>query len=208
MRAGRTLIVACGALAREILDLKRLNRLDHLDLTCLPAIWHNRPEKIAPAMRGKIRTAKRKGYTQILCGYGDCGTGGALDAVLAEEGVERLEGTHCYAFYAGLAAFEAMHEAEIGTFYLTDYLVRHFERLIITGLGLDRHPELRDAYFGHYTRLMYLAQSPDQALIKRAESAATRLGLRLEVRNAGYGLLPQFLERSAHHGEPRDPLLA
>jgi hypothetical protein len=206
--ASRTLIIACGALAREILDIKRLNLLDHLDLTCLPAIWHNRPEKIAPAMRVKIRAAKRKGYGTILCGYGDCGTAGALDAVLAEEGVVRLEGAHCYAFYAGITEFEAMHEAEIGTFYLTDYLVRHFDRLIITGLGLDRFPELRDAYFGHYTRVMYLAQTNDDALVAKAERAAAQLGLPLAVKPTGYGLIPAFLQRSSPHGQPRDPLLA
>jgi hypothetical protein len=189
---GRTLVIACGALAREILAVKALGGLDHLDVTCLPAIWHNRPEKIPEGVRRKIR-ANRGRYARIFCLYGDCGTGGALDRMLAEEGVERIAGEHCYAFYAGLDVFAAEHEAEIGTFYLTDYLVRHFDRLIVAGLGLDRHPELREAYFGHYTRLLYLAQAPTPALIRKAEDAADRLGLRFELRETGYGLMAEVL---------------
>lgn len=198
---GRTLVIACGALAREIVEIKRLNRLEHLDVTCLPAIWHNRPERIPEGVRGKIRAARRAGYADILCAYGDCGTGGMLDAVLAEAGVERIEGAHCYAFFAGLEAFQAMQEAEIGTFYLTDYLVRHFDRLIIRGLGLDRFPQLRDSYFGHYTRLMHLAQSDDAALDARARQAAARLGLAFARRHTGYGLLAPFLVRPNEAGK-------
>lgn len=197
--AGRTLLIACGALAREVLAVIAANRLDHLTLTCLPAHWHNRPERIAPGVRAKIRAGRRAGYGAILCLYGDCGTGGALDAVLAEEGVERLPGAHCYAFYAGLARFEALHEAEIGTFYLTDYLVRHFDRLIIKGLGLDRHPELRDAYFGHYTRVLFLAQAPDAGLRAKAEGCAAKLGLPLAMIETGYGLLAPFVAGEARH---------
>lgn len=194
----RTLVIACGALAREVVDIIRLNRLDHIDITCLPAHWHNRPEKIAPGVRAKIRAGKRRGYAQILCLYGDCGSGGMLDIVLREEGVSRIEGAHCYAFYAGISQFEAMHEAEIGTFYLTDYLVRHFDRLIIGGLGLDRFPQLRDSYFGHYTRVVYLVQIEDRALSEKAALCARKLGLPLEIRRTGYGLMTPFLNGETH----------
>jgi hypothetical protein len=189
----RTLVIACGALAREILAVKQANRLDHLDVTCLPAIWHNRPEKIPEGVRRKIRAARGR-YDEILCLYGDCGTGGLLDAVLAEEGVERIEGAHCYAFFTGLEAFEGLHDAEPGTFYLTDYLVRHFDRLMIRGLGLDRYPQLLKDYFGNYARVLYLAQTEDEALTRKAEQAAARLGLAFERRFTGYGLVPEFLD--------------
>ncbi|HUG62068.1 MAG TPA: DUF1638 domain-containing protein, partial [Methylomirabilota bacterium] len=127
-------------------------------------------------------------------------TGGMLDRVCAEEGVERIEGEHCYAFYLGLDAFAAEHEHEIGTFYLTDYLVRHFDRLIVKGLGLDRHPELRDAYFGHYTRVLHLAQTNDASLTAKAAKAAERLGLAFERRLTGYGGLQDVLTRTASRG--------
>jgi hypothetical protein len=191
---GRTLVIACGALARELLAVKALNRLGHLDVTCLPAILHNRPHEITPAVRRKIRSA-RKTHDRILCLYGDCGTGGELDRMLAEEGVERIEGAHCYAFYAGLPAFEAMMEEEIGSFFLTDYLARHFERLVWQGLGLDRHPHLRDDYFRHYARVVHLAQVEDAAVSAKARAAAERLALPLETRFTGYGLMPDFLSR-------------
>jgi hypothetical protein len=191
----RMLVIACGAIARELLAAKELNQLDHLDITCLPAILHNRPEKIAPEVRRKIRAARAKGIRDILCLYGDCGTGGALDAMLAEEGVERIEGAHCYAFYAGPAAFDAMMEEEIGSFFLTDYLARHFDRLVWKGLGLDRHPELRDDYFRHYRRVVHLAQAEDAAVAAKARTAAARLALPLETRFTGLGLVPAFLTR-------------
>ncbi len=143
----KILVIACGALAREVLALK----LDAIDIACLPAQLHNHPKQIPEAMRAKIR-ANREAYDEILCLYGDCGTGGELDRVLAEEGVSRIEGAHCYAFYAGEEAFSELAEEEPGTFYLTDFLVRHFDALVIRGLGLDRFPELRDDYFGNYRR--------------------------------------------------------
>jgi len=189
-----TLVIACGALAKELLAAIRLNGWSHLSVTCLPAILHNRPERITEAVRGKIR-ANRHQYRRILCLYGDCGTGGRLDEMLAEEGVERIEGAHCYAFYAGLDAFEEMMEEEIGTFFLTDYLVRFFDRLIMEGLGLDRHPELLGDYFGHYRKLVWLAQAPDADLEQRAEAAAKRLGLPLERRLTGLRGLEAFLAR-------------
>jgi hypothetical protein len=198
MRPRRTLVIACGALAKELVAVKAMNRLDHLDIACLPAIWHNRPDKIPEGVRRKIR-ANRARYDEILCLYGDCGAGGLLDRVLEEEGVPRIEGDHCYAFYAGLEAFETMQEAELGTFYLTDYLVRHFDRLIVKGLGLDRHPNLREAYFGNYTRLVHLAQTEDAELGRRAQAAAQRLGLRFERIATGYGRMPDFLAGGARH---------
>jgi hypothetical protein len=192
----RTLIIACGALAREFLALKAANGWTHLDITCLPAILHNRPQEIPEAVRRKIRRSRAR-YDSILCLYGDCGTGGLLDAVLAEEGVERIDGAHCYAFYAGLERFEAIMEEEIGTFFLTDYLARHFDRLIWRGLGLDRHPELLPDYFQHYRRVVYLAQTADMQLEAKAADAARRLGLPLEIRQTGLGGMARFLARHA-----------
>ena len=173
----KILVIACGALAREALALK----LDHIDIACLPAQLHNHPKQIPEAMRAKIR-ANRQAYDEILCLYGDCGTGGELDRVLAEEGVSRIEGAHCYEFYAGEQAFSQLAEEEPGTFYLTDFLVRHFEALVIRGLGLDRFPELRDDYFGNYRRVVHLAQFEDADLDTKARAAAERLGLAYERR--------------------------
>jgi hypothetical protein len=193
--APRTLLIACGALAREVRALTELNGWTHLDLTCLPAKLHNRPERIPAAVRAKIR-ANRGRYERILVLYGDCGSGGELDRVLAEEGVERIEGPHCYAFYRGVDAFLAEAEAEPGCFYLTDFLVRHFHRLVIQGLGIDRHPELLPLYFGNYTKLVYLAQTADPDLERKAKAAALRLGLAYEQRTTGYGGLVDFLRRA------------
>lgn len=191
----RTLLIACGALAREVLALIRINRWRHLEVTCLPAKLHNTPARIPEAVRAKIRAARR-GYDNILVLYGDCGTGGGLDAVLEEEGVERIPGPHCYAFYTGVDAFLADAEAEPACFYLTDYLARHFERLVIAGLGLDRHPELLPLYFGNYKKLVYLAQVPDPGLERKAKAAALRLGLSYEHRPTGYGGLQDFLRQA------------
>jgi len=199
-RTGGTLVIACGALAREIVDVVRLNNLSQLTVTCLPAIWHNTPEKIPEGVRAKIRAAKGK-YDSIVVAYGDCGSGGLLDKVLAEEGVERIEGPHCYAFYSGVAGFLDKAEAEYSCFYLTDYLARHFDRLILQGLALDRHPELLPDYFGHYTKLVYLAQSDDAALAAKAEAAAERLGLEYEYRFTGYGDLGRFLMQAGERFE-------
>ena len=204
--APKTLVIACGALAREFLAVVERNGWSNLEITCLPAIWHNRPEKIPDGVKRKIRAARGR-YDRILVLYGDCGTGGLLDQVLAEEGVERIAGPHCYEFFAGTKAFEEMMEAEIGSFFLTDYMVRHFDRLIIQGLGLDRRPELRDAYFGNYRKLVYLSQVEDPRLLAKAQGAAERLGLAFEHRHTGYGDLETFLaaqrqktEEHATHG--------
>jgi len=201
-RGPRTLLIACGALAREVVELIRLNDWRHLTVTCLPAIWHNTPERIPEAVRVKVRAARAE-YDRVLVLYGDCGTGGRLDEVLAQEGVERIDGPHCYAFYDGVAAFLREAEADPTAFYLTDYLVRHFERLIVQGLGLDRHPELLGDYFGNYTKLIYLAQTEDEGLRARARAAAERLGLAYEYRLTGYGDLGRFMAAAgAQEAEP------
>jgi hypothetical protein len=192
----RTLLIACGALAREVLALIRLNGWSHMELACLPAHLHNRPQRIPDAVRARIQRA-RPDYQRILVLYGDCGTGGALDRLLAEEGVERIPGPHCYAFYSGIDDFLAAADAEPACFYLTDYLVSHFERLVIEGLGLDRHPELLPLYFGNYEKLVYLAQMPDPGLEQQAKAAALRLGLAYEHRPTCYGDLQDFLGRAS-----------
>ena len=189
-----TLLIACGALAKEILALIAVNGWSHMAVTCLPAIWHNTPAKIPEGVRAKIRE-NRDRYDRILVLYGDCGTGGQRDAVLEEEGVERIPGPHCYEFFATPEEFAALTEQELGTFYLTDYLARHFDRLVYEGFGLDRHPELRDMMFSNYRRLVYLAQVEDDGLKARAEAAAARLGLAYEYRLTGYGDLATFLAR-------------
>jgi len=195
--APRTLVIACGALAREFLLLKRLNGWDHFSITCLPASLHNRPQHIPEAVRAKIR-AERDAYDRVLCLYGDCGTGGLLDQVLAEEAVERIEGAHCYEFFLGGDDFAALTEEEPATFFLTDFLVRHFDTLVIKGLGLDRFPELLDLYFGNYRQVVFLAQVPDEELVAQAERAAARLGLPLTVRHTGLGTLERFLAAPVH----------
>jgi hypothetical protein len=161
-------------------------------VTCLPAKLHNRPERIPGEMRRKIRENRAR-YDEILCLYADCGTGGELDRVLAQEGVTRIAGAHCYEFFAGASDFAAMMEEEPGTFFLTDFLVRHFDRLVIEGLGLDRFPQLRDDYFRNYRRLVYLAQFEDADLTARAQIAAERLGVAFERRLTGLGGLKKFL---------------
>ena len=183
------LVIGCGALAHELVELTRRAGLPAMDVTCLPAVLHNRPERIPASVGARIRRARREGYDRIFVAYADCGTGGLLDRVLDEEGVARLEGAHCYEVYAGRAAFAALHDREPGTFYLTDYLVRNFDRLVVRGLGLDRHPELLPVYFGNYRRLVYLAQADDPALTARAEAGAARLGLSFERRVTGLGEL-------------------
>jgi Protein of unknown function (DUF1638) len=182
----RTLIIACGALAREILGIRDANNLAHLDLTCLPAGLHNTPKLIPDAVRAAIREA-RATHTRIFVAYADCGTGGLLDKVLDEERVERLPGAHCYAFYSGVDAFTARGDADMRAFFLTDFLVRQFDTLVIEGLGIDRHPELRDIYFGNYEKVVYLAQTHDGPLLDEARRAAARLDLAFEHRFVGYG---------------------
>jgi hypothetical protein len=182
------LILACGALAREILAVLDLNGFTHIELRCLSALLHNRPERIAPALRSAIAEAQEE-FSEIFVAYADCGTGGEIDRVLREADIRRLPGAHCYEFYSGIAEFAARQEADLGAFYLTDFLARHFQTLVIEGLGLDRHPQLRDAYFGNYAKVVHLAQSEDPALREAAEAAAKRLDLAFEHRFVGYGRL-------------------
>ena len=191
-----TLILACGAVAREVLALIRLNGWTHVDLRCLPAKLHSTPEKIAPAVDAKL-TELIPRYERVFVAYADCGTAGTLDAYLEREGLARIEGAHCYEFYAGAAAYEALQDEEIGTFYLTDFLARQFDSIIWSGLGLDRHPELLPMYFENYRRVVYLAQSDDPELTARAEAAADRLGLAFERRQTGFGDLEPSIRLAA-----------
>ena len=194
------LIIACGALAHEIIALRRANGWEHVDVRCLPADLHNRPERIPAAVRALIQSSRRE-YRSIFVAYADCGTGGLLDAVLEEEGVERIPGAHCYEFFATAPVFAALADAELGTFYLTDFLLRHFERLVIVGLGLYRHPELFSSYFGNYKKLVYLAQAPLPDASARAEGIATRMGLRYELCETGYGTLAATLGSAVERHE-------
>jgi hypothetical protein len=198
------LIIACGALAHEITALRRANRWDALDVRCLPAELHNRPERIPVEVRTLIR-ASRAQYRSIFVAYADCGTGGLLDKVLLEEGVERIPGAHCYEFFATAPVFAELAAAEPGTFYLTDFLLRHFDRLVMRGLGLDRHPELFSSYFGNYRKLVYLAQAPGAQSVQQARAIATQMGLEFEYRQTGYGTLESTLiaavkSNGARHG--------
>lgn len=190
--AKELLVIACGALAREIQELRRCNGWSHLHLKCIDARLHNRPALIPDRLREKIRRYKDE-YREILVAYADCGTGGGIDAVLAEEGIERLPGPHCYQFYSGAARFSALADAEPGTFYLTDFLARHFERLVIKPLKLDQHPQLRDQYFGNYRRLTFLSQRNDTSLLDAARNAAQRLSLDFHHVHCGYGALETSL---------------
>ena len=183
----RSLVIACGALARELVSVT--GQLPNVEITCLPPDLHNRPGGIPGAVRGRIADARAEGFDHIFVAYADCGTGGMLDRVLADERVERLPGAHCYEFFAGSDAFARLHDEEPGTFYLTDFLARNFDRLVIRGLGIDRHPELQAVYFANYRRVVYLAQTDDADLLMAARAAAARLGLAFEHRRTGLGLL-------------------
>ena len=191
---GKTLLLACGALAREILALKTLNGWDHMDLQCLPAKLHLFPDKIPDAVADAVEKA-REAYRQILVVYADCGTGGLLQARCAELGVDMIPGPHCYSFFDGNDTFAARRDAEMTAFYLTDFLVRQFDAFVWKPMGLDRHPQLRDMLFGNYERLIYLAQTEDPSLDALAEEAAERLGLTYERRFTGYGDLATELAR-------------
>lgn len=190
------LVLACGALAREIQQLKLINSWEHLKINCLEADLHNRPELIPERIRANIRRYRPQ-FSQIFVAYADCGTGGLLDRVLAEEGIERLPGAHCYATFAGQQSFAELAEAELGSFYLTDFLARHFERLVIKGMQLDKHPELLPLYFNHYKRLVYLAQTSNPELLAKAQAAAEFLHLEFKLVPTGYGELATELARIA-----------
>jgi len=190
---GRLLVIGCGALAEELSALKRANQWTALDIKCLDAALHNRPERIADRLESVLAQHHAE-YTNILIAYADCGTGGAVDRVAHQFNAQRLPGAHCYEFYATSPVFEALAEAESGTFYLTDFLVRHFDRLVIEEMKLDEHPELEGMLFGRYRRVVYLAQVDSSELLDQAERAASRLKLPLEVVTTGYGLLAKTVE--------------
>ena len=191
---GQVLVIACGAIAREIIALRDRNGWNHIALTCLPAILHNHPEKITGAVRDAV-AKHRAGYDRIFGADADCGTGGQLQSACADLGVEMIAGPHCYSFFEGHATFAARAEDEITAFYVTDFLVRQFDAFVIEPLGLDRHPQLRDMYFGHYEKLVYQAQTTDAALLEKARACADSLGLSFEHRFTGYGDLETALAR-------------
>jgi hypothetical protein len=198
---GTALVIGCGALARELVEVTAT--LPGVDVACLSPDLHNRPGGIPAAVRARIHEARRDGYEQIFVAYADCGTGGLLDPVLASEGVERLPGAHCYEFFAGSPTFAAMAADEPGTFWLTDFLARNFERLVIRGLGIDRHPELEAVYFNHYRRVVYLSQTDDPDLLAMARRAADRLGLAFEHRPTGIAGLQAPIVAFATRPGPR-----
>ncbi|MCD1263625.1 hypothetical protein B5M44_11800 [Shinella sumterensis] len=185
-RREKVRVIACGAIAREIIAIRDANGLDHIDLVCLPAIWHAHPEKIAPGVEKAVQEARAEGFSRVFVGYADCGTGGLLDRVCEKLGVERIAGPHCYSFFAGNEAFAAKDD-DVTAFFLTDFLARQFRAFVIEPLGLDRHPQLKDMYFGNYTKLVYLSQVEDEALQQKAKEAAGYLGLTYEYRFTGYG---------------------
>lgn len=193
---GGVLLIACGALGREIISLIEANHWQAFDVACLPAKLHNYPDQIPDAVRAKIREAKGR-YRGIYVLYGDCGTGGLLDKVLEEEGVERIGGPHCYAFFSGQERFRQTEETDITAFFLTDYLARHFDKLVWEGLGMDKHPELLPLYFGNYTKIVYLAQIRDAGLEAKAKAAADKLGLAYEYRFTGFGELESEMRKRA-----------
>lgn len=180
-------MIACGAIAREVLAVLRLDQLDHIELQCLPAIWHAYPQKIAPGVEQAVSEARSKGATRIFVGYADCGTGGLLDEVCQRLGVQRLAGPHCYSFFSGNEAFAAQADDDLTSFFLTDFLARQFDAFVVEPLGLDRYPQLRDMYFGNYRKVVYLCQEEDPGLLEKARAAADFLGLAFEYRFTGYG---------------------
>ncbi|SMD14437.1 DUF1638 domain-containing protein [Rhizobium sp. RU36D] len=180
-------VIACGAIAREVLAVTRLEQLPHIELQCLPAIWHAYPQKIAPGVEQAVTEARANGATRIFVGYADCGTGGLLDQVCDRLGVQRLAGPHCYSFFSGNDAFASNADDDVTSFFLTDFLARQFEAFVIEPLGLDRHPQLRDMYFGNYQKVVYLCQQEDPDLMQKARAAADYLGLAFEYRFTGYG---------------------
>jgi len=190
---GRVLLIACGALAREILAVTEANGWSHIDLTCLPAILHNHPDQITPRIEDAIEK-HRPDYETIFVVYADCGTGGQLSRLCKKLGVTMIQGPHCYSFFEGNDLFAERAVDEFATFYLTDFLVRQFDAFVWKPLGLDRHPDLREMYFGNYEKLIYQAQTNDPALTQKAEECAVRLGLSFERRFTGYGDLETALK--------------
>ncbi|MCF6368705.1 DUF1638 domain-containing protein [Rhizobium halophilum] len=186
-------VIACGAIAREILAICDQHGLHHIDLQCLPAIWHAYPQKIVPGLEEAVRDARAKGFEKIFFAYADCGTGGDIDRLCEREGIARIAGPHCYSFFSGNDIFEAKADEDLLSFFLTDFLARQFDAFVIEPLGLDRYPQLKEAYFGNYRKLVYLSQEADEALQAKAKAAADYLGLEYEYRVTGYGDLTQSL---------------
>lgn len=195
--ASRIRVIACGMIAREILAIRQDLGLGHIELKCLPAIFHHYPAKIAPAVEKAIIAARNDGIEDIFVGYADCGTGGDLDRVCEKYGVERVAGPHCFSFYSGNDRFENQWEDDMTSFFMTDFLARHFQTFLVKPLGLDRHPELKDIYFGNYEKMIYIAQTENPELSAKAEAAAAFLGLRYERRFTGYGDLTDALRQAA-----------
>lgn len=193
---GSVAILACGALAREITTLIKANDLTHVTLKCLPASLHNTPDEI-PGEVDKALTDLRRKYDEVLVAYGDCGTGGGLDRVLEAHGVERINGPHCYSFLTGNEAFAAAGDDDMRSFFLTDFLARQFDAMVVRPLGLDRYPGLVSAYFGNYEKLVFLAQTDDPALDEKAKTAAKTLGLNYIKRKTGYGDLETFVRQGS-----------
>lgn len=213
-RSGRTLVLACGALARELKAVISANGLSNVTVECLPGEYHMRPDKIVPALEARLSAHLNGGtdadgsggiYDTIFVGYGDCGTGGALDRFCATHGLQRLPGDHCYQFFAGQERFLDLHAAEPGTFYLTDYLAKHFDRFVVQALGLDTHPELAELYFGNYRRLVYLRQTTDPVIEAKAREAARVLELEFELVATGYGDLETSVVEVAMSRRPDSP---
>lgn len=199
---GHVLIIACGALAREILDIKKTNSLDHIDLTCLPADLHLYPDRISQEVETAV-THHAQRYTQIYVAYADCGTGGLLAQKCAELGVEMIKGPHCYSFFEGNAQFVTRAQSgEHTAFYLTDFLVKQFDAFVWRPMGLDKHPELRDMIFGNYTTLIYQSQTRNPELLLKAQSCAQRMGLEFEYRYTGYGDLERSMVNWAAKTQP------
>ena len=189
-------IIACGMIAREVLAVNQQLGFDHIDLKCLPANFHHHPERIAPAMDRAIIQARDEGYDEVFVGYADCGTGGHLDEVCKKHGVERIEGPHCFSFYMGNQIFADADDSYLTTFFITDFLARHFDTFMKRPLGLDKNPELLEMYFGNYTKALYLAQTEDPELQVKARDAASFLGLEYEYRFTGYGDLTNAINQA------------
>jgi len=195
MQPASLLVITCGAIAREVMAVAKCSGWQHLKVTQIPAELHNRPEKIPAAVEERLATYAADS-DHVFAAFGDCGTGGQLDKVLQRYNIKRLSGAHCYEFYSGSENFAAMAEHELGTFYLTDYLAKHFEQLIMEGMGLNKHPQLIEMMFAHYTKLVYLVQEPNRQLDHFAQAAAAKLGLKYERVETGYG---QMAEELATH---------
>jgi hypothetical protein len=192
----RLLVLACGALGREVRAIVQANGWEHVDVRHLPAELHATPKRIPQALEEALEDANGR-YDRVFVAYADCGTTGGIDEVCGRYGATRLAGAHCYAVYAGLAEWDALQEEEPGTFYLTDFFVRNFDSFVGRPLGLDRYPELIGDILGNYRRVVYLAQTDDPTLYERAEECAASLGLAFECRRTGYGRLAPSLSTFA-----------